>query len=205
MDITQRIVEQAHTLFLRQGVKSVTLDDIARNLGIAKKTIYQKVGNKAEIVHRVCKRHFEMEESFCWEVCEQAQNAIEELVAIITHSIQMFQTISPMLIYELQKYYPTSWQLFEDHKNKFLLKTIKDNLVRGQTEGYYRSTIDIEIVSRMRMGQIGLGFDSSLFPPRKFNYGRVQLQMMEMYMFGLVTEKGRQKLIEYLTKENYPV
>ena len=205
MDITQRIIAEAHNLFLLRGVKSVTLDDIASALGIAKKTIYQKLGNKAEIVHQVCLRHFEEEEHFCYQVCEQAQNAVEELVAIIAHTIQMFQTVSPLLIFELQKYYPQSWKLFEDHKNDFLLKTIKENLLRGQQEGFYRPTINVEIVSRMRMGQIGQGFDPTIFPPREFDYAQVQIQMMDMYMFGLTTDLGRQLLIEYLKKENYPV
>lgn len=183
---------------MRYGVRSVSMDDIAQELGMSKKTIYQLFPSKAAIVEEVIRAHNEDEEGFCSEIESNCQHAIDELVQIVKRAIYLFQTVTHTLIHEVQKYYPEAWKILQHHTSTFLYEKVKENLQKGIQQGYYRKEIDIEVVARMRIAQINMGFDAKLFPIETFNYAEVQKQLMEIYMYGIVTPKGRALLQEYL-------
>ena len=199
METPQRILMQADQLFMKYGVRSITMDDIAKDLGISKKTIYQYFENKEDIICEVARSYFQREEREGEEISRKSENALDELARLIHYTIQGLKTISTQLIYEIQKYYPRAWQFFHQHKNGFILRMVRENLERGIREGLYRPDIHVEIVSRMRVAQIEMSLDPKLFPPDQFDYLEVQLQMIELYMFGVITGKGR----EYLAKHRY--
>jgi AcrR family transcriptional regulator len=177
------------------------MDDIARDLGISKKTIYQYFTNKSEIVREVSRVHFRQEECEVNKISLDADNAVDELVRIIKWTTQAFSNIAPNLIFEMQKFYPDSWKIFEDHKSGFVLQKVRENLKRGISEGVYRADIQIEVVSRIRISQIELGFREDIFPPSDFDQIEVQIQILKLYLYGLTTEKGR-KLIDIYLNNN---
>ncbi|RMG30814.1 MAG: TetR/AcrR family transcriptional regulator [Bacteroidetes bacterium] len=200
MDIKERILAQASELFMRYGIRSVSMDEIAKALGISKKTIYQYFHNKAAIVYEVTLAHFEAEEQMQLELSKQAENALEELTLLIPYLIRSFKEIPTQLIFELQKYYPKAWQLFERHKQAFILVKVRENLERGIREGLYRANIPVELMARIRLAHIDAGLSQELFPPQEFDHGEVQLQMFELYMYGIVSDKGRALLNTYMNK-----
>ena len=197
METKERILTHAYQLFMKYGVRSVTLDDIARDLGMSKKTIYQYFENKEDIVCESVRGHMCMEIEAGNRIAEVSENALDELARFIHYAIQSLKTVSPQLIYETQKYYPRAWQVFHDHKNNYLLGKVRENLQRGIREGLYRDDIHVEIVARMRVAQIGMSLDPEIFPIDQFDVVEVQLQMIELYMFGVITKKGRNYLAEH--------
>jgi TetR/AcrR family transcriptional regulator, cholesterol catabolism regulator len=197
METRERILTHANQLFMKYGARSVTLDDVARDLGISKKTIYQYFENKEDIVCEVTRNHMRAEEEAGNRIAGISENALDELARFIQHTIQSLKTISPQLIFETQKYYPQAWQIFHDHKNDYILSKVRENLERGIREGLYRADIHVEIVARMRVAQIEMSLDPALFPPDQFDFVEIQLQMIELYMFGVMTKKGRAYLSEH--------
>lgn len=198
MDIKGRVLAQAQALFMKYGIRSVTMDDFARALGISKKTIYQYFNNKADIVFEVVKAHIEEEEEQQEHIISQATNAIQELTLLVPYIIQSFEETPSHLIHEVQKYYPLAWQLFEKHKSGFILEKVRENLIRGIKEGFYRSRINVELVARMRIAQIDASLSQDLFPSDQFDSVEVQIQMFNLYMYGIVSDKGRKLLNTYL-------
>lgn len=196
--IEHRILSHAQNVFMRYGVRSITMDDLAKGLGISKKTIYQHYSNKADLVFEVARAHFQEEEKTCAMAAQSAVDAIDEMVKVVMWSLEAFRTMSPNLIIEIQKYYPKAWNLFQEFRDQFILKEVRKNLQRGISEGIYRNDLDVEIVARMRISQIDMSVRQEYFPAHTFPQLDVQMQMFDLYMRGIVTETGRTLLSQYL-------
>ena len=203
MDTKQRILQHATDLFSKLGVKSVSTDRLVSDLGISKKTLYQLFANKSILVREVCTSIITSEEGTCWKIIEASENAIDELVQIMRHAVQLFQKVSPSMIHEIRKYYPDSWEIVEAHHHDFILDLVKKNLQRGIDENLYRPSINVDIVSRVRVNSIIQGFDSNIFPEAHNNLVGFHTQLFELYLYGIATEKGRKLIQKYLTHETY--
>ena len=202
MEIKERIQHSASTLFMNYGVRSVTLDEIANELGISKKTIYQYFLNKAEIVLEVARAYVKEEQNQIEQIASYSKNAINELVNICAWSTSTFQNMAPKLVYEVQKYYPQAWKIFEEYSLGFILDKLKDNLRRGISEKLYRADMNIEMVARIRISQFDASTRQDYFPLNDFNPTKLQLEMFELFMYGIVTQEGRIVLQQYLKQEN---
>ncbi|MEM6629957.1 MAG: TetR/AcrR family transcriptional regulator [Bacteroidota bacterium] len=203
MDTRNRILTHATNLFLKYGIKTVSLDRLVRDLGISKKTLYQLFANKSLLVQEVCQNIVNEEEGICDGIIEVSENAVDELVKYMQHSIHQFQRISPKMIYEVRKYYPDGWKIFERHSSEYGVLKVEENLIRGISEGLYRPEINVNIVSRMRVNSINTEFDPTLFPEDEFNLIEIHFQLFQIYLYGIATEKGRSLIETYLTHEFY--
>jgi AcrR family transcriptional regulator len=203
MEIPKRIITQAENLFKARGIRGVTMDDIATNLGMSKKTLYQYFKNKADIVHQVTLAHFDIEICQMVSASEIAKDPVEEMVLILKSISKTFSDIPASMIYEVQKYYPKSWGLFHEFKNAHMVEAVRKNLESGRKQGLYRKDFDLQIVTKIRIEQVLMVFDPSHFPPSEFDLTKVQIEMFSLFLHGLVTEKGKTLLYQYLkTAEN---
>ena len=198
MEIKERIIAKAREQFFRYGVKSVTMDDIASELGISKKTIYQHFEDKDAIVHQLMMG--EMLQDKCeWDnLCNISKNVIEKTVKSMEIIKKAFAEINPSTFFDIKKYHPKTWLLFQEHKQNFILESIRKELLEGIEQGFYRSDIKIDILVRMRMEQIETGFDPHLFPPNKFSLIEVELTMLDHFIRGILTTKGLEVYQEYI-------
>jgi TetR/AcrR family transcriptional regulator, cholesterol catabolism regulator len=197
MEIKERIIAKAREQFFRYGVKSVTMDDIASELGISKKTIYQHYEDKDAIVHQLMLG--EMENDKCdWELLNQnSKNVIEKTVKSMDIFKQVFSEINPSTFFDIKKYHPKTWELFQEHKQNFILVAIKQDLIEGIEQGFFRPEIKVDILAKMRMEQIELGFDPQIFPPNKFTVVEVELTLLDHFIRGVLTEKGLEEYQAY--------
>jgi TetR/AcrR family transcriptional regulator, cholesterol catabolism regulator len=198
LEIKDRIIAKARELFFRYGVKSVTMDDIASDLGISKKTIYLHFEDKDDIVYQLML--LEMNQDKCdWDNLEKtSKDVIERTVKSMELIKQAFTEINPTAFFDIKKYHPKSWQIFQDHKQNFILASIIKDLKDGIEQGYFRPDIKVDILAKMRLEQIELGFDPQVFPPQKFGIVEVELTMLDNFIRGILTEKGLQVYQEYL-------
>ncbi|MEZ4825692.1 MAG: TetR/AcrR family transcriptional regulator [Bacteroidia bacterium] len=202
MEIQNRILARATQLFLQKGVKSISMDEIAADLGVSKKTIYHHFATKAALVYEISLEYFRQEKLMMEEIGRQAVNALDELVRVVNWTLRFIQNVHPGVVYDIQKYYPQAWALFDDYKNGLVLTKLEENLVRGISEGFYRSEINVEMVARMRLSQIDACLNPQYFPPGKFDYMELQVQMLEIFIHGIVTETGRIFLQETLSPKS---
>ncbi len=194
MEIKDKILEVAFRLFLRRGIKSVSMDDIAIELGVSKKTIYKWFENKDEIVEAALQAYLSDMDRECAGFPGVTNNAIEELFSIMAMVRQKLVGVNPSLFFDLQKYHPKAYQLWVQHKNEVIYGQIVDNINRGKAEGLYRHDLNIEIMARMRLLQTEHSFNPDFFPPEQFDMQKVQLAILEHFMLGIATLKGH-KLI----------
>ena len=201
MELKDRILLAAEKLFMRGGIRSVSMDDIAQELAISKKTLYKCFENKDQIVHAMTASHLSREAADCEAILRGADSAVAELFSMIDWLKSQFGDVHPSIFFDLQKYYPASWQLWVAHKNGYILRQIEDNLRRGIREGLYRADLDVDVLARLRLAEIELSFNADCFPPRSFDPQRTMLAMLEHFVLGVATLKGH-KLINKLRQVN---
>jgi AcrR family transcriptional regulator len=197
MSQTERIIEGGEELFLKAGIKSVTMDDIARHLGMSKKTIYQFFKDKNELVTAMVKKKLKEDEEQMIEFISKSANVIEEMINMTKCSEDMFSRINPIVIHDMQKYHPDAWKVFQQFKNEVLISTLEELLTKGIKQGYIRPEIDVKIVARMRVNTVELGFNTTIFPIAEFNTWKVQVQFLDHFNYGICTLKGYKLLNQY--------
>lgn len=197
MSPEEKILKGARELFFKYGVRSVTMDDIARHLGMSKKTIYQSYKEKDEIVHKLMQSHIKEDESHCAEAYKKGNNVVEEMFNMIRNITEIFSKVNPLLLYELQKYYPQSWKLVKEFKENFVQKMVEQSIEKGKKDGYVRLDANTKILSRLRMEEVEIAFNQAIFPPDKFSIVEVQLALAEHFLYGICTLKGHKLVNKY--------
>ena len=198
MEIQERIRQKADELFRRYGIRSVTMDEIATQLGMSKKTIYQYFADKDQLVDAVAMDEINYSQECCLKDAEVSANAIEEIFRVMDFVEVMFRSMNPSMLHDLEKYHPMGYKKFLEHKNKFLYEMIKRNIERGIKEELYRPEVDVEIMSRYRIEGMMLLFNADLFPTSKFNLVKLQQEILEHFLYGLATSKGTKLIHKYI-------
>lgn len=197
METKDRILGAAFELFFRFGIKSVTMDDIAKHLSISKKTIYQFFRDKDEIVHTLMQQKIAEDIKEFTEIKNNTANVVEEVFHFLRLMQDIFGKINPNIFYDLQKYHPSSWQLFIEFKENFLLKMVESSLEKGKLDGLVRLDLNTKILARLRIEEIELGLNPRSFPSDKFRLIDVQLGLTEHFLYGVCTLKGHKLINRY--------
>lgn len=197
MEVKERILKETRELFFRYGIKSITMDDVAKHLSISKKTIYQFFKDKDDLVATVAKSHMDETEKIVKEIAISAADPIDEVLKISEHIKQSFQNLGSSVLYDIEKFHPKAWKLFLEHKEQCIHSCLVENLHKGIEKGLYRPDLDVEIISRLRMEEIQMGFNPFLFPVQKFDLRKVQLQFIEHFLYGICTLKGHKLINKY--------
>lgn len=194
----QRIIQGANELFSQYGIKSVTMDDIARHLSISKKTIYTVFEDKNDLVRQLMRQTFEGHMKMIDEGCANADNAVEEILEVMSCVKKIMGAMNPSLFYDMQKYHTDAWLLFKEFRNGYIQEKVKNNLKKGIEEGNYRNDINIDILAKLRIEQVDMAFNPFIFPSDKFNIPQVILELTRHYLYGIATLKGHRLINKYL-------
>ncbi len=197
MNPENRLLEGSRELFRRYGIKSVTMDDIARHLGISKKTIYQVYPDKNELVNALVKIELDDHTSKISEIQNSSKNAIEEMMEMMKHMGKEFTGINPNMFYDMQKYHPQAWSEFKKFKESFVSDCVMRNINRGTEAGLYRKDLNPKVLTRLRLEQVEMSFNPSVFPPDKFNIPEVQVVLLDHFLHGISTLKGHKLINKY--------
>ncbi len=200
MEIQERIAQKAHDLFLRYGIRSISMDEIASQLGISKKTIYQFYADKDALVDSAIDIVVSTNTSECCVHREESENPVHEILVATDMVQEMLKTMNPTIMYDLQKYHPAAYKKIADHKNEFLYKLIKENLEQGVALQLYRPELNIEIMSRFRLASVFMMFSPDLYPLGKYNLGAVIEEVTIQFLYGITTAKGQKLVQKYLLK-----
>jgi AcrR family transcriptional regulator len=197
MEPKERIQAKADELFMRYGIRSVSMDDIAAQLVMSKKTLYQSFADKDELVDAVVDAELKKGQCDCLLCNQQSKDAVEEIFITMEQIAEQFRNMNPMVLYDLEKFHPVSFQKFLKHKNEFLLEVIKKNIERGISEELFRPEINVDVMSRFRLESMMIAFNMAVFPPRKYNLVEVTQEIIEHYLYGLATLKGHKLILKY--------
>jgi predicted transcriptional regulator len=193
-----KILFKATEMFLNLGFKSVTMDDIANELGVSKKTIYNHFSNKTDLVNSVTLSLFEMISGGIDMICSLENNPIQELYDIKKFVMTHLKDEKTSPQYQLQKYYPKIYASLKEKQFEVMNECVEENLKRGINSGLYRENLDIGFISRIYFhGMLGIK-DIELFPLQKFSMNNIMSFYLEYHLRGICTEKGINKLNEII-------
>ncbi len=194
----EKILHTATDLFLTLGFKSVTMDDLAAEMGISKKTIYQHFSNKTELVQAVT---FHLFDSICHgidHICEVCENPIQELYHIKRFVMEHLKDEKSSPQYQLKKYYPKIHDALRAKQFEVMHDNIMENLESGIKKGIFREGLNTDFVARLYFnGMIGIK-DTELFPTGKFDMNQLMENYLEYHLRAITTEKGLEILNQFV-------
>lgn len=197
MELKERILVEANELFCKFGVKRITMDDIAKQLGISKKTIYQHFKDKNELVFVLIESMLQMQMQTMDCNRSKASNAVDEVFLVVTHLKEMLSKMNPMIFYDLQRYHPQAWDLFKSFRFTYMKECILKNIHSGIKEGCFRKNIQPEIIALLRLEQVDMIFNQVVFPAAQFRMAEVMEEVTEHYLYGLCNLKGHELINKY--------
>lgn len=196
----QTILRKAGEVFLKYGFKSITMDDIANELAISKKTIYKFFKNKQELVEETVSLVHETmhKEIFC--ICDKGYNAIEENFEIKNMFKNMFKNSDDSPMFQLEKYYPETYSKIMINEFAMFKDCILTNLKKGIQEKLYRADIDEELITKFYFSLAMSVHNSNLHTYNKNTLNKLETSVLEYHTRAIATLKGLKILEEQLEK-----
>ena len=194
------ILEKTRELFLTIGFKSVTMDHIANEMGISKKTIYNFFENKTELVKEITSYMFNSITKGITEIKKTSDNPISEIYDINLFLIKYLKKESVSPLYQLEKYYPLIHKEINKKQFDFITTSTTGSLKNGIKLGLFRKDIKIDFISRLYFkGMIGIR-DLDTFPTKLYDPVNLKIDFIEYHLRAIVTDKGLKKLNVFIKK-----
>jgi len=187
------IVEKASKLFNNYGIKSVSMDDVAAELGMSKKTLYQYVGEKTELIKKVIDYNFDIASAEVIAIMESNLNAIEELFDLNLLMLDKIRNTNPAIDYDLRKYYPELYEQLHIRKQSYIYDIIIANLQKGKNEGMYRQNLIIEIIAALnvsRMHHFQASMENTFAELKTYTTTQIFNEIFIYHIRGICTKKG---------------
>lgn len=194
------ILSKVSALYRKYGIKSVTMDDVAHELGISKKTLYQFVCDKTELVQKVVE-HVRLCNFTAMKKREGTElNAIEELIEVSQHVNTVMKDHSPAYEYDLKKYYPDIYRNLMSARRKLMYESMISNILKGKKEGIYRKELDEKIISKLHLLRIENLQSNEIFGEDEMHSPKFFREIFVYHIHGLATDKGLKILRDNVDK-----
>ncbi len=200
LEEAQKILQGAAALFMRIGIKSVSMDDIAREIAVSKKTIYKHFKDKEALVESVLEADIAEDKCMCEKACSLSGNAVQQMIDISRHISTTNKDVNPTVIYDLQKYYPAQWAKMESYRTGFIRSAITDNVERGQKDGLYRTDFNADIIATMYITIISGMMEQLMSKENEYSFQVVHLQMITYHLYGICTPAGLEYLQQHINE-----
>ncbi|MFN8297596.1 MAG: TetR/AcrR family transcriptional regulator [Chitinophagales bacterium] len=191
------LLERSRELFMRHGVKSLTMDDIARELGMSKKTIYQYVDNKSELVQLTLEGYLNEERDSVTRMVTEARNSVDCIIVLVSYFLNQTREFNPYVLNDLQRYYPASWNVLNEYRYNYFKNIIAKNIEEGIKEGLYRPDLDADVISKIYIKGFEILLDQELFPQKDYVFVSVYKEFLNYHLRGIVSQKGLKLLEEH--------
>jgi len=190
METEDRIVEEATRQFLQFGIRNVTMDGIASELGISKRTVYENYKDKTALVHQCMESLFRHHEDKTSEVLSTSKNVIEIISVLMQEGMKAMNAINPVFFHDMKRFYPEIWNSFHQKNLDQSYQLIEKLLRKGIEEKFFRENIDLKIVAKLFFEQNNIIMDENIFPRNEFNLPDIFQNLTINFMRGISTTKG---------------
>lgn len=190
------LLESATSVFMRLGIKSVNMDDMARHLGISKKTLYLYVKDKEDLVSRAIGLFIQREREYQEKILKMNCDAIEENLEIMKWVSNILQNIHPSVLFDLQKYHPKVGRRLQQEQESTILQSIELNLKKGQREGLFRKDFNPTIIAKIYAARIGHMFYKDSTALEQLKLSELHSEIFKYHIHGVASPKGLERLKE---------
>ncbi|MFW5793349.1 MAG: TetR/AcrR family transcriptional regulator [Bacteroidota bacterium] len=184
--------------YFKYGIKSVTMDDLARELGVSKKTLYQHYNDKEDVVFNVIQHHIINQQQEIKEILKDKEyNAIDHLLHMSRYISENIKNMNPSITYDLQKYYPNAWKKLMKFKREHVYKKIMENISKGIKEDLYQKNLNYEIITSIYVNMMEIFSGGKYAELKKFSNEEIFRTLFIYHIRGICNENGN----KYLNKK----
>jgi TetR/AcrR family transcriptional regulator, cholesterol catabolism regulator len=198
----QNILLRVRELYLKYGIRSVTMDDVSNELGISKKTLYQHVTDKDDLVGKFIDNEISLLKVEICSCFKAGYNAIEDLLEISLFMNKLMRGQNPVTDHDLKKYYPHHYQKTIKTRREGIYSYILFNLKKGKEEGLYRAELNEEIIAKLYISRVESIHLNDLFSVEEFTSMKLFMELLTYHIRGIATEKGIAELEKKIEKIN---
>lgn len=188
--IRVNILDKVRELFFKYGVRSVSMDDICREVNVSKKKLYQYFSSKNELVEKLLELERQNFETIFDRYNFEGVNAIDILLIVSKELGERFRDVSPSMTFDLKKYYPDVYHNHIEERIEFIFGKIKINLEKGISQGIYRDDLSTELLARLYIRRLIDLHNPEFFPADKFSFQTLFDVMFETFIRGITNETG---------------
>jgi AcrR family transcriptional regulator len=178
------------------------MDDIARELGVSKKTLYQDFADKNDLISKVINLDINQGREFLDEMKLRNLNAIEEVFVVNSRLHQDRSRYNPTFYFDLKRYNPETYRKWLSEKRKQMFGLMLSNLKKGKREGVYRSEIHEEIIVKLNMARIEMLDGNDIIDSMQALSPEFLQEIFFYHLHGICNEKGLKILNEFKQKLN---
>ncbi len=183
-------MSKVRELYMKYGIKSITMDDVARELGISKKTLYQYVNDKNDLVGKFVDNEIAQRQKEICKCFRVGFNAIEELFEISMFMNDMIRKQNSATEYDLKKYYASHYEKIINAKHEGIYNYILVNLKKGINEGLYREELNKEIIAKLYLWRSENALLDESFTVEEFTSKKLFIELLTYHIRGIATEEG---------------
>ena len=201
MEVKNKILETALMLFYKYGIKAITMDDIAKEMGISKKTIYRFFKEKDDIVNQLCDTELKKNQQMMEEIRKASNDPIHESILISQYMQKIFADINPVFFHDLNRQFSQALNDYNKFKQECMYSNLKRNITDGVKLGLYRSDLDIHFAAQYRVAQMDMFMSrASTIEFENISMARGHQLIMDIFMHGISTVKGHKLINKYKNK-----
>jgi len=186
-----QILEKVRKLYYRYGIKSVTMDDVAKHLSISKKTLYEYFEDKEDLVRHVLLQEQEQIDEIFDKILKKKLNAVEELFEVYKIINAMCQEYNPSMEYDIRKYYPDISAWIKEIRRKRMYNAAYNNMVKGKQEGLFRNDLNASIIARLHVSRTETLITNDIFSMEELTSFKVCQEIFVYNLQGILSHKGR--------------
>ena len=187
---TRHILEQVRKLYGRYGIKSVTMDDVAKHLCISKKTLYKHFKDKEDLVRSILFLEHDIQSKIHREIFSRNLNAVEELLAVYNLIHYRFREYNPSMEYDIRKYYPDLYTSIREVRRKNMFESFLNNMNKGKKEGLYRKELNAKIIAKLHVFRVENLYENDLFSIEELISFQVFHELFVYHLHGILSDKG---------------
>jgi AcrR family transcriptional regulator len=203
MSIKERIVEESASMFLKHGIKALTMGDIAKALGISKRTLYEHFDTKEHLLEG-CLEFWEKEnQRIETEINDSSANPVEVVHKHFRKSVMLLASIHTSFFTDLKKYHSLLWRNRYKCMEHQKLNHMVEFFELGIKDGYFRTDLKPEIATKLFFAQVEVLHDDNVFPASGFSKTDVFREIIVIFMRGICTEKGIKEIERHFNNPNF--
>ena len=189
---------KASVLFLQNGIKSLTMNDVASRLGISKKTLYTYVSDKNDLVKKCIQLHINTNECAMHDVCDVSHNAIEELINMSKVAGEQMNKMHPSILFDIQKYHSEAWGLIREFEDNTILELTKENLRKGIEQDIYRAEMNVDIIALLYVSVVNSIFNNTVQMQEGVSISDYYFEVFNYHIRGIANNNGIKLINQYL-------
>jgi AcrR family transcriptional regulator len=197
MDVKEKIVCGAQKMFIKFGIRSITMDMIAEDLGISKRTIYENFKDKDELLISCIENGISSSKKDAEEILRNSVNVIEAMTKLVKYHVKILKTINPLFMHDIKKYYAEVNDNLLADQNKHSINMLVNLLNRGIHEGLFRKEINVTIVATSLFEQFKIIGNNDIYPEDQFSKAELYENIVVNFMRGIATQEGHAMIEKY--------